>query len=239
MFNAPGKRDRKPAGDLRCDAMPYVASTGCQWRCRIPSTGWDGNAVRTHVSSAGRKRNYRQGSIVLTFPILTDRLELTPLTQADRDAFVAYRRMPEVARWQSWTPDYTQADADDLIASQPSSIESKSGRWLQIAVRCAGALVGDVAVHALADQPDSYEVGATIAPTSQGSGYATEALSAVIAGLFGAQGAHRVFALSDARNEPVARLFQRLGFRHEGRNIAADWFKGEWTSVDTWAALRA
>ena len=42
---------------------------------------------------------------MLTFPILTERLELTPLTQADRDAFVAYRRIPAVARWQSWNPD--------------------------------------------------------------------------------------------------------------------------------------
>jgi hypothetical protein len=33
----------------------------------------------------------------LTFPILTERLELTPLAPADRDAFVAYRRIPEVA----------------------------------------------------------------------------------------------------------------------------------------------
>ncbi|WGL52125.1 GNAT family N-acetyltransferase [Nocardioides sp. BP30] len=175
---------------------------------------------------------------MLTFPILTERLELTPLTRADRDAFVAYRRLPEVARWQSWTPDYTEADADDLIALQPSSIESRSGRWLQIAVRHDGVLIGDVAVHAEAGQPDSYELGVTIAPASQGSGYATEALSALVDALFDAHGAHRVFAVTDARNEPVARLFRRLGFRHEGRNVAADWFKGEWTSVDTWAALR-
>ena len=175
---------------------------------------------------------------MLTFPVLTERLELTPLAPADRDAFVAYRRIPEVARWQSWTPDYAEADAHELIASQPSSIEPKSGRWLQIAVRREGMLIGDVAVRALAEQPDSYEVGVTIAPASQGSGYAIEALGAVIDGLFEAQGAHRVFAVTDARNERVARLFRRLGFRHEGRNIAADWFKGEWTSVDTWAALR-
>jgi RimJ/RimL family protein N-acetyltransferase len=176
--------------------------------------------------------------MMLTFPIVTERLELTPLTQVHRDAFVAYRRIPEVARWQSWSADYTEGDADDLIAAQPGSIESRSGRWLQVAVLREGTLVGDVAVHALAEQPDSYELGVTIAPASQGLGYGTEALGAVVAGLFDAQGAHRVFAVTDARNEPAARLFQRLGFRHEGRNIEADWFKGEWTSIDTWAALQ-
>jgi RimJ/RimL family protein N-acetyltransferase len=175
---------------------------------------------------------------VLTFPIVTERLELVPLSAVDRDAFVAYRRVPDVARWQSWTPDYSEADADQLIAAQPGSIESQSGRWLQIAVRCEGDLVGDVAVHALVDQPDTYELGVTMAPAAQGRRYATEALRAVIEELFGPQGAHRVLAVTDARNEPAARVFRRLGFRHEGRNIDADWCNGEWTSIDTWAMLR-
>jgi RimJ/RimL family protein N-acetyltransferase len=174
---------------------------------------------------------------VLTFPIITERLELVPLAAADRNSFVAYRRVPDIARWQSWTPDYSSADADELIASQPSSIESRSGQWLQIAVRCGGGLVGDVAVHALEDQPYTYELGVTMAPASQGLRFATEALRAVVDELFGAQGAHRLFAVTDARNEPAARVFRRLGFRHEGRNIDADWFKGEWTSIDTWAIL--
>ena len=115
-------------------------------------------------------------------------------------------------------------------------VEAGSGRWLQIAVRHDGRLVGDVAVHALSDQPDTYEVGVTLAADAQGSGFATEALGALVAELFTGC-AHRVFGVSDARNEPVARLFVRLGFRHEGRNVDADWFKGEWTSIDTWARL--
>jgi hypothetical protein len=34
VFNAPGKRGRKHADDLRSvvDAMLYIAQTGCQWR---------------------------------------------------------------------------------------------------------------------------------------------------------------------------------------------------------------
>ena len=94
----------------------------------------------------------------------------------------------------------------------------------------------DLDRRALADQPDTYEIGVTMAADAQGSGYASEAVGAVVERLFAA-GAHRVLAISDARNEAVARLFTRLGFRHEGRNVDADWFKGEWTSIDTWARL--
>lgn len=34
VFNAPGKRGRRHADDLRgvVDAMLYIAQTGCQWR---------------------------------------------------------------------------------------------------------------------------------------------------------------------------------------------------------------
>ncbi len=41
VFNAPGKRGRKHAGDLRTvvDAMLYIAQTGCQWRYLPASFG--------------------------------------------------------------------------------------------------------------------------------------------------------------------------------------------------------
>ncbi len=42
VFNAPGKRGRKHADDLRrvvVDAMRYVSNTGCQWRFLPESFG--------------------------------------------------------------------------------------------------------------------------------------------------------------------------------------------------------
>lgn len=175
----------------------------------------------------------------MSFSMRTARLVLEPLSAVDRDAFVAYRRQPEVAQYQSWSADYSADDADDLLADQPSRIAPGTGEWLQIAVRDAasGELLGDLAVHSLADQPDTYEVGVTLAPAARGRGVATEALGALVDRLFTEHRAHRVFATSDARNDAVARLLIRLGFRREGRNVDADWFKGEWTTLDTWAIL--
>ncbi|MEV8273774.1 GNAT family protein [Microbacterium sp. NPDC077184] len=175
----------------------------------------------------------------MVLPLRTERLTLSVLTAADRAAFVRYRRDPDVARWQSWSTTSSDADVDALLGDQPAGIEPGSGRWVQIAIHDAGGtLQGDVAVRPLSDQPDTYEVGVTLAPAAQGRGIATEALAALVDVLFAGLGAHRVFAVSDARNESVARLLRRSGFRHEGRNVDADWFKGEWTSLDTWAVLR-
>jgi RimJ/RimL family protein N-acetyltransferase len=48
----------------------------------------------------------------------------------------------------------------------------------------------------------------------------------------------RVFAQTDDRNRAGGRLFERLGFRCEGRLVEADWFKGEWTTLRVYAVLR-
>ncbi|GAB2647766.1 GNAT family protein [Gordonia jinhuaensis] len=177
---------------------------------------------------------------MIDFPIVTRRVVLSPLTTADLTEFVAYRRDPGTARFQSWTTDYSRTDAAELVAGQPDSIASRSGQWLQIGVRLRDAptLVGDLAVHALAEQPDTYEVGVTVAPAGRGRGLATEALDALVGELFETQRAHRVCAITDVRNAPAAALLTRLGFRHEGRAVEADWCKGEWTSTDSWAMLR-
>ncbi len=58
---------------------------------------------------------------VLKFPIVTERFTLSVLSRADRTAFTAYRRDPNVARFQSWTPGWSDADTDALIADQRRS----------------------------------------------------------------------------------------------------------------------
>ncbi len=161
-----------------------------------------------------------------------------PFRAEDLAGFVAYRRLPDVAAYQSWTSEYSEHDARALLDAQDSWTFPPPGEWMQFAVTDAvGTLLGDVAVHTLDGQPDSYELGVTMDPVAQGRGVATAVLGAVLAHLMNERGAHRVFATNDARNEPVRRLFGRIGLRHEGTAIEADWFKGEWTTVETWALL--
>jgi len=175
----------------------------------------------------------------VTYPLRTPRLHIEPLAHADIPEFVAYRQVPEVAQYQSWTADYNQADATRLVDGQPASVLPEEGAWLQLAVRSAagGSLHGDVAIHRLADQPGTFELGVTLAPASQGMGIGAEAMGAVIDFLFTEEGAHRVVAFCDARNEPVRRLLDRVGMRQESRQLDADFFKGEWTTLDGYAIL--
>ena len=170
----------------------------------------------------------------------TERLHLRPFRAEDLPAFAAYRRAPEVARYQSWDTTYSLADAERLLASQQEVEFGQPGGWVQLAAvhRASGELCGDCAVRVVATQPATAELGVTMAPAHQGRGLATEALAGVIARLFDEHAMHRIYAETDDRNFGVHRLFERLGFRCEARLVEADWFKGEWTTLRVYAILR-
>lgn len=181
-------------------------------------------------------RQYRRW---VSYPLTTSRLRIEPLTELDAAAFARYRQSPEVARWQSWEPTYSEADALALIANQPTTDLPAAGSWIQLAIRNpdASMLYGDVAVHRIDGQPNTFEIGVTLAPAAQRQGIGTEAVTRVLDHLFTQAAAHRVVAFCDSRNEPVARLLRRIGFRQESHQIEADYFKGEWTTLDGYAVL--
>jgi RimJ/RimL family protein N-acetyltransferase len=140
---------------------------------------------------------------------------------------------------RGWTTDYSEADGHELVAAQRTWDMPPDGEWMQLGMNAGVELVGDLAVHRLADQPGTLEFGVTLDPEHSGRGYATEGARALIDALVDGHDAHRVVAFCDARNASVARVFQRLGLRHESRQVEADWFKGEWTTLDGWAVLGA
>ena len=177
----------------------------------------------------------------MTYPLRTDRLEISPLDAQDAEAFVRYRQDEDVARWQGWEPNYGASDAADLIASQPSTDLPTHGGWLQLAIRdpSTRTLLGDAAIHRLEEPADTYEIGVTLAPASQGRGIASEAITRILGYLFTAGNAHRVTANCDARNDAVARLLVGVGMRNESRQIDVEFFKGEWITLDGYAILKS
>ncbi|MCC2279822.1 GNAT family N-acetyltransferase [Streptomyces sp. ET3-23] len=159
----------------------------------------------------------------------TPRLVLRRFRTEDAAALAAYRSDPLVARYQSWPAPVPYDTALRAVRRFAEGSPDRPG-WFQYAVELAaeGCLVGDVGVF-LHENLMQAEIGFTLAAERQGRGYATEAVGAVLADLFGRRGLHRVAAECDARNHRSARLLQRLGFVQEGTRRQATWLKGEWT----------
>ena len=171
--------------------------------------------------------------------LLSSRLRLRRLQPDDAAALCAYRTLPEVARFQSWT-SFTLDDAARLIDDQNRTILNTPGTWLQLALTTqeAGVLIGDCGLHFLADDNQQAELGITLSPNYQGRGLASEALRAVLRYLFETLGKHRVWATTDADNVAATSLFRRLGFRQEAHFVDSVWFKGAWGSEFVFALLQ-
>jgi aminoglycoside 6'-N-acetyltransferase len=157
--------------------------------------------------------------------IVTDRLVLRRFRAADLAAFVAYRSDPGVARYQGWDASFAMADAARFLAEQDAVALGTPGAWTQLAAadRVDGTLHGDCAACISADDPRSAEIGVTFAPASQGRGYATEALTALLATLSSDHGVDRVHAECHRRNGAVHALLERVGLRREGTTDDPDW----------------
>jgi RimJ/RimL family protein N-acetyltransferase len=175
------------------------------------------------------------------FQLQTPRLILRQFQPSDAANFRAYRNDPEVAKYQSWTPDVSEEKAKAFVLSQSQLTAGARDEWVQIAIEdvSSGELVGDCAVH-VDGEGQQAEVGFSIATGWQRKGIAGEALAALLDWAFGAEdgpGLHRVHATIDARNEAAAALLARLGFRREGHFIQNVFFKAAWGDEDQYAML--
>lgn len=157
------------------------------------------------------------------WPILTERLRIRPLEDADLDAVWEFRRLPEVNRWLGRAPDTREAFGETY--SDPRRRAITFVIELADATGGAPAIIGDLMVKVgdawaqaeVAEQAEGTEaeLGWVLAPAYAGRGYASEAVRAVIDLCFGTLGLRRVHAGCFAANEPSWRLMERLGMRRE------------------------
>lgn len=170
--------------------------------------------------------------------IETRRITLSRLRSGDAREMFAYRSDPDVRRYQSWEP-VSVDEVSTFIGGLASVVFDTPGTWFQFGVRLRGSgeLVGDFGVHFPVDEPFQAEVGVTVAPSHQGRGLATEALSGMLSHLFGPAGKHRVFASVDPRNHASMALMRKVGMREEAHFRESLWFKGEWADDLVFAVL--
>jgi RimJ/RimL family protein N-acetyltransferase len=159
--------------------------------------------------------------------ILTERLRLRRSRPEDAEAISVYRSDPDVSRHQGWDrtdPDSVRADLEEMSGRAPGEV----GGWVQFTVeeRDEGRLVGDIGLSPAAGEPGVIKVGYTMAPSSQGLGYATEAVGALVVYAFDTLGVEVVRAYAGADNIASIRVAEKVGLRlverfehHDGNEV--------------------
>ncbi|MEZ6187819.1 MAG: GNAT family protein [Planctomycetota bacterium] len=172
--------------------------------------------------------------------LVTDRVRIDALTRADAAALFAYRRHPDVTRFQAWCPEAV-ADAHAFLAANATVRWGDPDAWLQLAVRSreTGALVGDLGVHFLPGDGSQLELGFTIDPAHQRQGYGLAAVRALLDHAFTTRDTHRVTASVDPENAASLALLRRVGMRQEAHFRQSLLWRGEWVDDLVFALLRA
>lgn len=137
---------------------------------------------------------------------------------------------------------------DTLQSSMPASVEDMVGEWrermtanpqdhgqplhLAFIERSTDRMIGNVLWKPAKSDPRIVSIGYIVAPRWQRQGFASEALTALLAYGFGQRAAERVEARVYVGNIASRRLVERLGFRDEGSARRASCKNGVW--VDHW-----
>lgn len=198
-------------------------------------------AVATYweVSCQGRSLDSRSMEDINPRGFRSERLELRPVEDSDIDRILEYRNHPEVTRWLL----RTEVDPDEFRAAWRRAAADPDDH--SVAAVLDGVVIGTVALTVVdgLGQPGmprrtGADIGYIFDPAYAGRGYATEAVTAVVAHAFDRLGIRRLTASCFADNLPSVRLLEKIGMRREQHGVRDSWHDElGWVDGYTYALL--
>jgi RimJ/RimL family protein N-acetyltransferase len=172
----------------------------------------------------------------MTTPTIeTDRLALRALRPSDAGPMTLYCSDPRVARMTTSIPHpYPPGAADAYIAS------SLSGRTGETVWAIDGTPVGtEELIGIIIFRPAKGEIGYWVGPPFWNTGYASEALGAVIAHVFGQGRAADLTASVQVGNDASAHVLEKAGFAEVGAGQSFSVARGELVATRLFALPRS
>ncbi len=169
----------------------------------------------------------------------TERLELRPVREEDVDWMLRYRNLPEVTRWLL----RTEVDPASLRTRCQAAAQDPDDQ--SMAVVLDDRVIGTVSLDLLdgMGQPgmprrSEAQLGYTFDPAHSGHGYATEAVTAMVAYAFHRLGVRRITAGCFADNLASVRILEKVGMRREQHGVGDSWHAElGWVDGYTYALL--
>jgi RimJ/RimL family protein N-acetyltransferase len=169
----------------------------------------------------------------------TERLRLRPVGDEDIDRILRYRNLPEVNRWLI----RTEVDPASYAAAWRAAAADPDDH--SVAVTLDGVVIGTVSLEVVdgmgqPGMPSRTEarLGYIFDPAYGGHGYATEAVTAMVAHAFDRLGVRRITAGCYADNLASVRILEKVGMRREQHGVGDSWHADAgWVDGYTYAIL--
>lgn len=173
--------------------------------------------------------------------LITERLLLRDFTPEDRAALLAYHSDPRYTEFhgpEEGGPEQTLQLLDLFLRWQAE----RPRRNYQLAIvepAVSPDLIGNCGVRSEGCGSGTAEFGLELAPWCWGRGIAAEAARAILGFAFRDLELRRIVGISVTRNDRVARLVQKLGFRCAGTRPGPAWMHARGWSQTEWLLTTA
>ena len=164
-------------------------------------------------------------------PVETDRLLLRQVKRRDAPDFHRYASDSEVARYVLWEAHRSLRETRRVIRNMRAQYRLGLPGSYAMVLRDTGRMIGTIGFNTWHPEADTLEVGYSIAREHWGSGYASEALSALIRQCFHVMKVHRVEAMYDVENPASGHVMAHCGMQSEGILRKRILNKGKWRDV--------
>ena len=148
---------------------------------------------------------------------ITERLELSEITDRDWDDFLELQSSSEVLRYVR-VPEPVEFIRQKFEAALNPWTRDSNG-WFSRVIRIYNTqeFVGVTGFKSMWAVNEQAEVGFAIKPNHAGNGYATESLRCIVGFAFNDCRFRKVTAVVNVENLASQRVLQKVGFQQEGR----------------------
>ncbi|NIF59793.1 GNAT family N-acetyltransferase [Enterobacter sp. Ap-916] len=162
--------------------------------------------------------------------LLTPRLALSQITEADWPLFRYLQQQPEVMRYVA--DNRPETEIRQAFDARLPDWQPGSRHWLCMVMRHRKTGVPIGVTGFILREDDIAEVGFLLDPSFHGQGYGYESLYEVCAFAFAEVGIRKLVATVTAGNFPSKKVLEKVGFQPEGTLRENYWLNERWQ--DDW-----
>ncbi|MFF8773433.1 GNAT family N-acetyltransferase [Kitasatospora sp. NPDC015120] len=186
-------------------------------------------------SAPGPRAAYDPGALARKPTLPGATVTLVPLAARHTDAMWRFTDDEETNRLTGTRRAFTHDEIRHWCTTRP---DQRDRLDLAVEDRATGRFLGELALNDVDADNASAHYRIALTPDSTGRGIGTEATVLLLRHAFGTVRLHRVELEVYAYNPRATRVYEKAGFRHEGRARQAHHWAGEYHDVLRMAALR-
>jgi len=167
----------------------------------------------------------------------TTRLSLQSASLKDAADYRQILSRPEMCRYSDVPHNPTKKRSERFVSWMSKMHARRTGVGWIIKLRSTGKTIGAIRINSIEKKAKCGVIGYEIHPDFWNSGYATEALNAVVVHAHESLSLNRLEAWTTQGNQASDKVLIKNGFQYEGTQRAKVWFRDQFWDIRLFGRL--